>query len=204
MIKSVIFDYGGVVSPGGRTFELPKKISDRTGIDLKSVEDTVRAEWTKLSTGTITEDDFWMSVKRHLNLSDISGGTSDLWNTWEKDMMPDPGMLELIADLKNRSFKVGLLSNVVGPTALDIEQHGGYDIFDFKILSCEVGYSKPASEIYHMALDQLDGIRSHETIYVDDQQRCLEPAIKLGMYTVLALNTEQIINDIEDIIAANA
>jgi putative hydrolase of the HAD superfamily len=92
---------------------------------------------------------------------------------------------------------VAVLSNVIEPTYNVIEAAGYYDLFDEVIASCNVGYVKPEAEIYKIALERL-GVTAEESVFIDDQQYCLDPAAKMGFKAILAQNPEQIISDVRE------
>ncbi len=115
--------------------------------------------------------------------------------------MPIPEMETLINELRSKNYKVGLLSNVIPNTAKDIREHGGYRSFDFTVLSYELGIAKPELDIYEFAMKQLTDTKPSEVVFIDDQERCLIPAREMGIRTILAMNTKQIITDVRDIIS---
>ena len=57
-------------------------------------------------------------------------------------MIPIPEMTDLVLQLKANGYKAGLLSNVIPNTERVIRANGGYDIFDFLVLLCQVGFSQ--------------------------------------------------------------
>jgi epoxide hydrolase-like predicted phosphatase len=113
-----------------------------------------------------------------------------------------PEMSILVGRLRKVGYRVGLLSNTIPNTAEEIRSHGGYDDFDFLILSCEVGYAKPDPEIYELAMQQLPGIKPEEVMFVDDIERMTAPATELGIHTIVATSPEQIMDDIESLLVS--
>jgi len=75
-----------------------------------------------------------------------------------------------------------------------------YDEFDFTILSAEVGVGKPDVEIYQLALAKLPNVQPSEVVFVDDQEAFLEPAKSLGIVTVHAQSTEQVITEVTQLV----
>jgi len=194
MIKAIIFDYGGVVTAGGALDDLPKKLAKNLDIPFDRAKDIVGPEnWRPFMKGLNSEDDFWDKLERNLGKS-IDDSLRHVWNTWE-EMKPQPEMVTLIKELK-KDHTIGLLSNTIPPTADDIKLHGGYDLFDFIVLSYEVKMAKPDIDIYQKAMTNLPGLRPEEIVFIDDQERCLVPARELGMRTILAVNPAQISQDL--------
>lgn len=72
--------------------------------------------------------------------------------------------------LKKGGLKLGLVSNTLWPAAAhdpDLQRFGIYDLLDCRLYSCEVGWEKPAPQIFHAALEAL-GLQPHETAFVGD------------------------------------
>lgn len=195
MIKAVLFDYGGVMSDGGRGTELIGRVAANLGVSTERATELVNIAWSPYANGMINEAELWEQIEEEYG-SPIPEAKRGVWNTWEV-MKPWPEMVEFVKQLRGRGLIVGLLSNVIPATLTEINTHGGYEDFDFLVLSCEVGYSKPQVEIYQLALDRLEGIKSEEVLFVDDQERFLVPARELGIHTILAESQQQVIADVE-------
>lgn len=100
-------------------------------------------------------------------------------------LVPRPGAVETIAELRRRGLKVGLISvcsedvpEVWGETAFA-------DLFDSTVFSCSVGLRKPDPRIYRLALDEL-GVEAEEAVFVGDGANDeLAGAERTGMRAVL-------------------
>ena len=192
MIKAVLFDYGGVMSDGGRGVELTDRLAANLNITPEQALEILSIGWTEYSSGRISEDELWKLMEKAYG-SAIPPEKRNIWNSWDI-MKPKPEMVAYVEKLRADGLRVGLLSNVVPYTMDQIRAHGGYDTFDFTVLSAEVGFGKPELKIYQLALDNLPDVKAEEVIFVDDQERFLVPAQKLGMQTVLASTPNQIID----------
>lgn len=111
-------------------------------------------------------------------------------------MKPLQEVVDFILGLKNDGLTIGLLSNVVPPTASSIRKYAGYDAFDFVVLSCEVGLLKPDKRTYERVLSEMNTTSGGHVLYIDDFKDNLVPADALGMKTVLAVNPSQMIEAI--------
>jgi len=197
MIKAFLFDYGGVMTAGGGGNELSERLAGNIGVTDDEAWDLLMPVWGEFARGKITEADFWRSIEANFG-HPITVEQRNIWNKWH-DMKPLPEMVGLVNDLSIRGLEVGLLSTVIPNTACEIKERGGYDIFDFCILSFENGFAKPEPEAYHQALEHLDGVIPPEVVFIDDQEMCLVPARKLGMKTILFKNPTQAIAEIGDL-----
>jgi epoxide hydrolase-like predicted phosphatase len=192
MIKAFLFDNGGVMTAGGAGNELSERLAAHLDITLKQAWNLLQPVQNDYIKAQITEPELWLSIEKQYGKS-ITVAQRDIWNKWA-DMRPLPEMVQLVQRLKKDGYTVGLLSNVIPNTEREIREHGGYAIFDFLILSCMVGYAKPQPEIYAMALKHLTSIEPSEVVFLDDQERCLEPARKLGIKTILVTSAPQAIS----------
>jgi HAD superfamily hydrolase (TIGR01509 family) len=98
------------------------------------------------------------------------------------------GFLEL---LRSRGILIAIVSNCNENTRPLLYQLGISDLADALVLSCEVGYAKPAAQVYRHALDRL-GVAPGAAVFVDDQRPFCAGAAALGIRAV------QIIRDDAD------
>lgn len=72
--------------------------------------------------------------------------------------------------LRGGGLKLGVVSNTGWPASVhdpDLDRFGIKDLFDCRLYSCEVGWEKPAPQIFMAALDCM-GLRAEETAFVGD------------------------------------
>lgn len=199
MIKAILFDYGGVIAAGGGSNELSERLAHNLEIPEEAAAKLIfSGKWRDLLKGRVDEDEFWRDIELGFG-KPIPQDKRHVFSTWQ-GMKPQTKMLQLVKTLRT-DYSVGLISNMTPTTSQDIRNRGGYSIFDFVILSNEVGFAKPDTEIYQLALKRLPGIEPGETVFIDDQERCLAPARELGMQTILAQNTAQIKSDLEKMLS---
>ncbi len=72
--------------------------------------------------------------------------------------------------VRNAGLKVGLISNLATPYIEAYNRLGLRQFIDVAVFSCEVGFAKPAPEIYDAALTRLD-IAAEDALMVGDSQR---------------------------------
>ncbi|MEK7152368.1 MAG: HAD-IA family hydrolase, partial [Patescibacteria group bacterium] len=80
-----------------------------------------------------------------------------------------------------------------------LRNEGWYEGFDPVVLSCEEGYAKPEEEFYRIAVERV-GARPEEILFIDDQEKCMPPAKAMGIHTLIAISTLQIVADTKAII----
>jgi putative hydrolase of the HAD superfamily len=103
----------------------------------------------------------------------------------QEGLVPVPGALETISELRARSFRIGLIticSDDVPALWPETPFHG---LFDAEVFSCSVGLRKPDPRIYELACEQL-GVESSEALFVGDGANDeLAGAERVGMTAVL-------------------
>ncbi|MGB4758435.1 MAG: HAD family phosphatase [Candidatus Saccharimonadales bacterium] len=201
MIKAFLFDYGGVMTAGGKSGELGERLGKILGIPPEQAYLLLANAWDDFAVGEISEEKLWQGIEASSGIR-VLPEQRKIWDTWQHtNVLPE--MRQLVRELKAKGYSVGLVANVIPNTLDEINRHGGYDDFEFLILSCEVGYAKPDPEIYKLAFDYLPGIDPSEMMFIDDQERFLVPAKQLGMQILLATNPSQVIADVRELTLAN-
>ena len=191
--KVVLFDWGGVLSVGGTPDELAGRVSTLFNITDEETRKLLAPRLTKLKRGRSTVDDFWSSLESEMSCT-ISDSQRNVWAPVDT-LRPQQDMVEFTKKLQGLGYKTAILSNVFPNTAEDIRSQGWYEPYEPVFLSSDDGMAKPDMEYYEYAVAQL-GVKPEEIIFIDDQQRCLEPAARFGMATVLAVGVPQVISDV--------
>jgi len=196
MIKTVLFDYGGVLSESGGKSNVNQTIADYYGIEIGDVQ--LSDIHDRLRRGAISTDDFFAELnRRHSNQNYL---TEQIFLGLQTSLLePSKKVYKLAAKLRGAGIGTGILSNIFEMSEREIRKTGGYDGFSPLILSCDVKMAKPDPEIYELAIKK-SGVEPQEIIFIDDQEKCWPPAEKLGMFVVRAISPEQIVRDTEALI----
>jgi putative hydrolase of the HAD superfamily len=197
MIEAVLFDYGGVLTTLGQTGSLKQEIADHFGatspeIDISDLE----KQW---QLGAIEPGAFFEEVNRRYPSQ--KPFTEQLFLSGKDEAAArSEKMFSLAETLRSSNIRTGILSNTVAIAAERLRETGCYDGFDPVILSCEVGMVKPDPRIYELALKQMS-LEAENVIFVDDDPKNLEPARKMGIFTVHAFSETQLISALPAMIA---
>lgn len=98
-----------------------------------------------------------------------------------------PEIVPMLAELKEKGFHIGLISNCFSEEAKVIRQSVLFPYFDAVCLSYEMGMKKPDTAIYQACMEKLS-VDPDECVYVGDGgSRELETARKLGIEAVQAV-----------------
>ncbi len=189
MIKAVIFDYGGVFvkyKPGDIYVTAGQKlgVGDRVSAFVKKYYSIM---------GKMTRGE----ILKHISKTGINP------KVWERNVVQllekrkrRKELVALAKRLKKKGYVVSLLSNVNSITARFNKTRGYYDIFSPFILSCEVKAMKPQKKIYRIALRRI-GLSPKACVFIDDHDRCIKTAKKLGMHAIPYKTSSQVMKDLK-------
>lgn len=187
-IKSVIFDWGGVLIDDPVP-ELMRYCADALGV---SKEDYIKAHLkfeSDFHTGRITEDTFWTKMCGELKVDKPKAAS--LWGSaFEAVYRPKTDMLELARALSENGYATAVLSNTEMPS-VNFFCEQGYNFFDVIVFSCVEGTEKPERKIYELTLKKL-GCRAGQAVLIDDHEKCIEGAKGVGLNTILFEDTSQV------------
>jgi putative hydrolase of the HAD superfamily len=93
----------------------------------------------------------------------------------------DTAMLDAVRGARRHGIRTGLVSNSWGVDRYDRALLT--ELFDGVVISAEVGFRKPAPEIYALGARSV-GLDPDACVYVDDLPGNLKPARELGMATL--------------------
>jgi putative hydrolase of the HAD superfamily len=114
-------------------------------------------------------------------------------------------MIDFVLRLKDIWYNCYLLSdtNEIHKSANEMKHI--YDIFDELILSCDIWICKKEDwwnntiKFFDYAIDNLN-IKPEESIFIDDLEENCQTANRAGIKTILAKNSEQVIQDLSGIL----
>jgi epoxide hydrolase-like predicted phosphatase len=186
MIKAVIFDYFGVVC------------SNEFWHQIKH-DKRVAADFGKMASDVNEGKMHW-----HEFVSELAKRTEKSIDEMEKlyeteQLQPD--VLSYASDL-HLQCKTALLTNGHHEFIDPIIKAAGLDkVFDYIIISSELGIPKPNPEIFAYALGKLD-VKPNEAIFIDDGELNVEGAKSIGIQTILYKDTRQMIRDVSKLLKA--
>ena len=103
---------------------------------------------------------------------------------WKKDQ----NLLNFIRKNKAKGSKIGVLSNVAQYQFNQLfSKEEQEELFDFLVLSGEVGFLKPSKEIFEIAIDKSEACLN-EIYFFDDSLQNVKAAKKLGINAFLYRN----------------
>jgi len=194
-VDVILFDLGNVILPFNH-YQIAERLSRFTKI--KNFQDPQRIfsylfDFEKgaingYEVGKVSSIEFFQSLKESLLLSISFEEFIPLWNDifWE-----NVEVSEIIGSLKGKK-RLGLISNTN-------RLHFDYillkfpviQFFDKWILSHEVGFKKPAIEIFQKAIEWAS-VEPEKILLIDDIKKHVEVAVSLGMQGIHFVSAQEL------------
>jgi epoxide hydrolase-like predicted phosphatase len=200
MIKTVIFDMGGVIL---RTIDpAPReRMAERFGCSRAELEDFVFSSPISLQSeiGQLDDMEHWRVVLENFHQTDITP-LEAYYEFFSGDDI-DQELLNFARSLK-KERKIGLLSNAW----VNARQRLGrlyefIDVFDVAVFSSEVGVRKPEKAIFDLMLEKLD-VEPQEAIFVDDFLINVRGAEEAGLHSILFMNKIDTIREVNTLLTS--
>lgn len=145
--------------------------------------------------GKIDSGEFFQMVKDSAGLNMSSKAFFPIWN----NIFFETGLNKNIHNLLKRlkaGYKLIMISNINESHYKFLKKKMRiFNVFDEIVLSYEVGFRKPAYEMYKAALDA-SGSKFNKVFYIDDRKDLIEAAMKFGIKGVV-LDGEEAFERIE-------
>ena len=194
-IEVILFDLGNVILPFSH-FQIAEKLSRFS--QKKEFQDPQRIfsylfDFEKgtvngYETGRVSSSKFFQSLKEILHLSISFEEFIPIWNDIFTE---DREVSEIIRSLKGKK-KLGLISNT---NSLHFDHIlSTFPIirtFDKWILSHEVGFKKPAVQIFQRAIEWAS-VEPEKILLIDDTKGHVEVAVSLGMQGIHFISAYQL------------
>lgn len=188
MIKAYIFDFGNVLSQFYPEKLTAPYVSDEG--ERKYLAGVVfsRKIWEKLDDGSYSDEDAKREICKELP-EDKHEIAERIYDGWIDNMIPVPGMTELVSEIADRGEKrLYLLSNINTGFA---SKYGNtpwikklLDRFDGLVFSGKLGIVKPSREIFEYLLGKY-GLSADECVFIDDSEHNVLGARAVGINAYL-------------------
>lgn len=194
-IEVILFDLGNVILPFNHyqiaeklyQFTRNKEFQDSQKI-FSFLFDLQKGAINDMDIGKVSPLDFFQSIQKTL---DLAIPFEQFIPLWSDIFVEDQRVSEMILALKRRG-RLGLLSNT-DPLHFNyiLSKFPIIQIFDKWILSYDVGFKKPAVEIFQAAL-KWASVEPKKIIFIDDIKEYVEVAISLGMHGIHFISSDQL------------
>ena len=191
MDRIFLFDLGNVLAKSLDDYYLYNKLNCKIPYN-----EFLQYWWSddlvlKAHMGLATDDEHVEALLKFCK-SDLSiNQFYEIYNSLDNSLYDET--LEIINELKNKGYKVGLLSKLRLMDYKRYEEQIKKINFDYLFLSYEIKCIKPSSDIYLQVIDALD-CEADNIIFFDDNQKNVNGAKQLGInaYQVTGENIKEI------------
>lgn len=191
-IKAVVFDVGGVLELGGKKRQnigiihvsgIHESMAKKLGLSMDQYYDSIDSIYAKSMEGQVSKSILLGTLSVNLNVSKKKLESMFI-NAYRKVYKKNSELFSIAKRLKKEGYKIGILSDQwhLSKDALLVKKD--YNIFDTKVVSCDVGIRKPNPEIYELLLKRLK-LEPEEVLFIDNQEWNIVPANKMGIKTIL-------------------
>ncbi len=179
MIRNIVFDMGNVILKFDPEFFMAREgITDE--MDRKIIRNELfrSLEWAQMDLGVLTEDTAEPLIRARVP-EHLKTPVSRLIRNWAFPREMIPGMEDLVKRLKAAGYGIYLLSNA------SVMQHEYWpkmpvsQLFDGKLISCDVKVVKPCPQIYHLFTEKF-GLKGEECVFIDDATPNVAGAVFCG------------------------
>lgn len=180
MIKNIVFDMGNVL------FDFkPSEYICRLGYtgrdaEILEMEVFLTPEWSATDRGTLKPPQAAQILAQRVPEHLQAAVEPLVCHWWEGDLMPVPGMGDLIRELKSNGYRIYLLSNASRDIYEYFHRLPAADCFDGLLVSADWLLAKPQHEIYEKLYARFDLIPA-ECFFIDDRTDNVEVARLTGM-----------------------
>jgi putative hydrolase of the HAD superfamily len=186
---NLVFDLGGVVvrwDPDAIVAAVFKDAAVKT-----KVRDGVfgHADWLELDRGTLGRDE---AIARAAKRTGVAvDEIRRLLHAVPPSLVVFPETVELLYRLKRKGYPLYCLSNMHFASIEYLEKTQTFwDVFDGAVISCRLQLCKPEAGIYEHLL-RTYGLKATDTLFIDDVQKNLDAAARLGIRTLRFENAAQ-------------
>jgi putative hydrolase of the HAD superfamily len=179
---NLVFDLGGVVVRWDPDAIIAGVFSDPQS--RAKAKDAVfsHADWLELDRGTLGRED---AIARAAQRSGIPrADITRLLHAVPPSLVVFQETVELMRRLKRKGYPLYCLSNMHFASIEHLEKNETFwDVFDGAVISCRLNLCKPEAGIYEHLL-RTYGLAAKDTLFIDDVQKNLDAAAKLGIRTL--------------------
>ena len=182
MIKNIIFDIGNVILQFDIKEVIPnftKKESEKQFIINNIINSPEWLQYSLIDTGFISREQAIEIVEDRTN--HINDDLIEKFWYWYNDYsFINDNVIDIIKELKEKDYKIYLLSNINPYTFEFVNKSGLFDFVDGYVLSYQEHKIKPYKAIYNVLLERYNLI-PNESVFIDDNKNNIETGNSMGI-----------------------
>lgn len=178
MIKNVIFDIGNVIFYYDREYLLKHFY---TGKDFDLLIDKLFCRWEQLDEDKLSLSEYVRLAQQSLP-DNLKKYAPAVLNNWEYFMQHNKEIMCLISELKQKGYKLYILSNMTWHFINNQYKFPILKEFDGIVYSAPIKMVKPNEDIYQYLLKKFN-LNPTECVFIDDIKKNLATAARFGIKT---------------------
>ena len=191
MIRNLIFDMGDVLIEFDPPLFLDReKVTDPADREILSREVFYSPCWKEMDLGLYDEKEMLQRIKTNIP-AHLLPVVEHLLFHWHDSLIPVEGIDELVFALKERGYRIYLLSNAPASQKLYWPKIRCSSCFNGTVVSAFEKCVKPDSRIYQILLNRYD-LNAQESLFIDDVPANIEAAKQLGISAHLFTDTGEL------------
>ncbi len=183
----VIFDFGGVLSSSVGSRDILGPAARELGLEEEELVQRLFSgeAWEQASRGEISPAAYWTRVTAGLGAAGPPAELAPFADNPFFGEYLDEEVVSLLHAVRARGHRTALCSNALPGLLYHLAQRPEVFLaFDVVVISALVGSRKPEEAIFHTTLARLR-LPPERCIFIDDRERNLETARRLGLHTHL-------------------
>ena len=185
MVKTVLFDYAGVISPTKNNYIFALKNSKRFGLSPKELMQITYENWDETAIGKLKSNIFWDLIAGKLGIK-----PDELMKLIIQTYPIDKRMVDIIERTKVNHITVLFSNQIEDWLEKVIDDNKLRNIFGYFVNSYNVGVKKPDKKIFLEAL-KVTASKPEETLLVDDSPENIKAALQMGINAIQFDNFKQ-------------
>lgn len=192
----VLFDIGGVLVNWCDAW-LYHIVSEKLGIQEKTLTRECEKEIVNLHTGKILENEFWRKIGKKINSSELQKVKKSLiYDTFKEKAKLNNSILKMVKKIQENEIKVGVLSNLEKTTHTILEEFELLDGFAFQFYSHKIGFAKPDKRLFKYVINNVP-FKPSEIFFIDDKISNVQTANSIGIKSIKYFNAKKLKQDLK-------
>lgn len=185
MIKTILFDYAGVITPTQNNYIFACENSKRFGLSPKELMEITYKDWDKAIIGKLDDNIFWNQIANELKIK-----SNVLMDLIIKTFPIDKKVIDIIKKTKKNYTTVLFSNQIENWLEKVVDDNKLRSLFDYFINSYNIGFKKPDPKIFFEVL-RITSSKPSEILFVDDSFKNIETAKQMGINTIQFENFKQ-------------
>ena len=182
MVKNVVFDLGNVLLDFNSDEIIADYVKDEKLHQQISENIFNSKEWILLDRGEITAKE---ATNRFIKrMPDKEKLVREIMDNWKHYLTPIQANVEVLNNIAQKPINLYVLSNFHKEAFEEVyEKYDFFNHFDGMIISYREKTVKPERKIYEKLINRYN-LKPDTTLFIDDSERNIEAAKKLGFKTI--------------------